>query len=549
MLKSLYVKNYAIIDEISIEFDRGFNVFTGETGAGKSIIVGALSYLTKGKADTSIIKTGCDKTIIEGVFTVDDFMKEKLDEADIDYDDEIIVRRTISRDNHNSIKINQCSVTLGFLVDLFDEHIDIHSQKDSQYLLNKKNHLVLLDKYVNEPGLLNTYHDQYREYRDCLDQYNDLKNNTYNEADLDYYRFDLKELEDADLSLDEENDLIQKENRYKSSEKYLTMLNSCISLYEGDNGAKENLNQIIKELNIEDNTIEDIRNNLEDLYYRINDETDRLKDILASFDEDDLNIEYIEERLYTYSRLKRKHNTDVQGLIKKKEELQEKIRFFEDKDMILDEKKRKVDELYHIASETASRIHEARVSKSSELERKIVEQCDDLMLNNVEFKVNIQKTDLGTNGIDDVEFFISLNKNQELRPLKNIASGGEISRLMLALKTVFTGLSDTALVVFDEIDTGISGKTGLSVGIKIADIARLTQVIAITHLASVAACASSHFYIYKNDDENGTRTAIKLLDHDEIINELAYISSTDNSQVALEAARELYESAQESVRK
>ena len=178
MLKSLYIKNYAIIEELELSFSDGFTVFTGETGAGKSIIVGALSYLIKGKADPSVIRRGADKAIIEGIFSIEDYMKEALDEADIDYDDELIIRRVISADNHNSIKINQCSVTLAFLTSLFEEHIDIHSQKDSQYLLNKKNHLTLLDRYVKQEDLFDQYRTSYREYKKADSQYKELLNNT-----------------------------------------------------------------------------------------------------------------------------------------------------------------------------------------------------------------------------------------------------------------------------------------------------------------------------------------------------------------------------------
>lgn len=548
MLKSLYIKNYAIIDELNIEFSKGFNVFTGETGAGKSIIVGALSYLTKGKADTSIIKSGKDKAIIEGVFSLEDYMKDILDEADIDYDDEIIVRRTISNDNHNSIKVNQCSVTLNFLTELFNEHIDIHSQKDSHYLLNKKNHLLLLDKYVNNKELFDEYKKQFNEYNESLKEYNELKNNTYDESQLDYYKFDLKELEDARLSIDEENDLLSKENRYKSSEKYITSLTSSLDLYSSDAGIKEKLYQLIKQLNIEDDVINKIKDKIESLYYDLNDEIDKLDNILNSFNEDELNIEYIEERLYNYSKLKRKHNLTTEELIKKKDDLKQNIQFFEDKDFVLNEKKKHLDELYDKAYKTAEKISEMRFNKGIELEKSIIAQCNDLMLENVRFHIQNNRVELNSSGIDDIEFFISMNKGEELRPLKNVASGGEISRLMLALKTVFTSLSDTILVVFDEIDTGISGKTGLSVGIKIAEIAKNTQVIAISHLASVAACADVHFYIYKENDEDSTSTSIKKLQGEEIINELAYISSSDNSKMAIEAARELYKNAQESIK-
>ncbi|MBQ3295106.1 MAG: DNA repair protein RecN [Erysipelotrichaceae bacterium] len=548
MLKSLHIKNYAIIDELSVDFNSGFNVFTGETGAGKSIIVGALSFLMKGKADTGVIRSGQEKAMIEGIFSIDEDMKAKLDEAEIDYDDELIVRRIISTDNHNSIKINQSSVTLSFLTDLFADHIDIHSQKDSQYLLNKANHLKLLDKYLNDPELLDQYEQEFKNYTQALGEYEELANNTYNEADLDYLKFDLKEIEDADIRQDEEEELQEKERRYKDAEKYLSVLNEAKEIYDGQEGIKERLSYLYKNLTLNDQAIEMIRDRIEELYFSLDEEMDKLKDILSGFNEEDLDIDYIEDRLFIYSRLKRKHNTDVSGLLALKEQIKEKIAFFEDRDFVLGEKKKQVDALYNKAYETALRIHEIRREKALLLEKEVVDQCLDLMLNNVNFKVQFTENKLSRNGIDDVEFYISLNKGEELKPLKNVASGGEISRLMLSLKSVFTSLSDTSLIIFDEIDTGVSGKVGLAIGQKMAHIAKNAQVLTITHLASVAACADYHFYIYKEDNSEYSRTLIRRLDEDEIIKELAMISSTDTSEVSLDAARALYYNARESLK-
>ena len=550
MLKSLYIKNYAIIDEITIEFNSGFNVFTGETGAGKSIIVGALSFLIKGKADPSIIRTGHDKAIIEGVFSLEDFMKPMLDEADIEYEDELIVRRTISKDNHNTIKINQCSVTLNFLSQLFGEHIDIHSQKDSQYLLNRKNHLILLDKYAGSDTLLKQYRNAYKEYASAAKEYEELINNTYNETDLDYYRFDLNELDSANIDPEEEKQLNSKEKIYKSAEKYLSVLKSSDELYNGEDGIKEKLSTLFRNLTIDDERINEIKTNIENLYYSLNDEVDKLSAILDSFNDEDLNIEYIEERLYLYSKLKRKYATDTEGLIAKRDELKEKIAFFEDKDIVLAEKKRNCDKLKAEALEIAKTLHKLREAKAISLQNDIIRHCNDLMLNNVNFTVRIENKDnLDNNGIDDIEFYISLNKGEEPKPLRNIASGGEISRLMLALKTVFTSLSETMLIVFDEIDTGVSGKVALAIGQKMSSIAQKTQVLTITHLAAVAACASDHYYIFKNDDEGYSKTMIRKLNLSEIINELAVISSSELSESSIKAAEELYSTAQESIHK
>ena len=547
MLKNLYIKDYAIIDELNIEFNDGFNVFTGETGAGKSIIVGALSYLIQGKADPSVIRAGADKAIIEGVFSVDEYMKASLDDAGIDYDDEIIIRRVINRDGHNPIRINQAQVTLGFLSDLFDQHIDIHSQKDSQYLLNKKNHLSLLDRYSGTDELISTYRKDYEEYRRVFKEYEELKNTTYNEAELDFYRFDLKELEDAKIDPEEEEELLNKEKRYKSAERYLSALNSAIDLFEGEDGIDEKMSLMIRSLNLDDSQIDEVRSSLEDTYYGLQDQLKVLHRILNGFSEDDIDIDYLEERLYTYSKLKRKHDTDAQGLLKKSDELRQRVAFFEDKDFVLAQKQKELDAAYEKAYTQALALRKIRQEKAAELEDKIILECDDLMLNNTSFVIRFQDIPLSANGIDDVEFFISLNKGEELKALKNVASGGEISRLMLALKSVFARLSETSLLIFDEIDTGVSGKVASAIGAKMANIARDIQVLTITHLSAVAACARTHFYIYKAENSGMTTTLIRKLDQEEIIRELATISSADVTDSALKAAEELYRSSQDSL--
>ena len=550
MLKSLRIKNFAIIDDIQIEFEKGFNVFTGETGAGKSIIVTALSYLFKGRSDSSLIRNGYDKAIIEGVFLIDDKnLKEELFKQDIDMEDEIIVKRVIDKDNHNSIKINQSSVTLNYLTDLLSKYVDIHSQKDSQYLFNSSNQLQLFNRYCNFNDKLNEYAILYREYKKINDEYDDLLNNVYNQREIEFFKYDLQELEDAKLDINEEKGLIEKEKLLKSREKYLGVLNNALAIYNNDGGLKESFYELINSLNIQDDEITTIKEKINSLYYDLQDELDKLDNILNKLSDSDLNIEQIEERLFTYSKLSRKHKTDTNGLIALLADLKAKVESFDNREFVIAEKQKQRDSAYNRAYKLAKEISDIRKAKAIELSKDIKKETDDLLLNNCLFKVNIQEKELGVNGIDSIEFLLSMNKGEELKPLKNVASGGEVSRLLLALKAVFVRLSNTDLLILDEIDTGVSGKVGLMMGKKIAMIAKDCQVLCITHLASVAACANQHYYIYKEDIDGKTTTKIRQLDNKQIINELANISSSSDDENALLAAKDLYNKAQEEIRK
>ena len=550
MLKSLRIKNFAIIDDIQIEFEKGFNVFTGETGAGKSIIVTALSYLFKGRSDSSLIRNGYDKAIIEGVFLIDDKnLKDELFKQDIDMEDEIIVKRVIDKDNHNSIKINQSSVTLNYLTDLLSKYVDIHSQKDSQYLFNSSNQLQLFNRYCNFNDKLNEYANLYREYKKINDEYDDLLNNVYNQREIEFFKYDLQELEDAKLDINEEEDLIEKEKLLKSREKYLGVLNNALAIYNNDGGLKESFYELINSLNIQDDEITTIKEKINSLYYDLQDELDKLDNILNKLSDSDLNMEQIEERLFTYSKLSRKHKTDTKGLIALLADLRAKVESFDNREYVIAEKQKQRDLAYNKAFKLAKEISDIRKAKAIELSKDIKKETDDLLLNNCLFKVDIQEKELGVNGIDSIEFLLSMNKGEELKPLKNVASGGEVSRLLLALKAVFVRLSNTDLLILDEIDTGVSGKVGLMMGKKIAMIAKDCQVLCITHLASVAACANQHYYIYKEDIDGKTTTKIRQLDNKQIINELANISSSSDDENALLAAKDLYNKAQEEIRK
>lgn len=542
MLKSLYIKDYAIIDELNLEFENGLNIFTGETGAGKSIIVGALSLLLKGRGDTSVISTGKDKTIIEGVFDIEDKyseIKNILNEEDIPFDGELIVRRTISNDTHSSIKLNQCTVTLNFLTNLFSNYIDIHSQKDSQYLYHKKNQLTTLDKFSNTLNDLKEYENLYNNYIKLNDELNNLVNHEFNEREIEYLKFDYEELNDAELSLDEENELVHNEKIFKQSEEYINLLNNINSLYSGDDAIKEKIDTLINCINIDDNEIQKQKEKLNDLYYGFDDVISNIKSELEKVADDNLDLNYIEERLYVYSKLKRKHKLETEQLIELKDELKTKLDLLANRDKIIEDKTKEVNDAKKLAYEKALSISNKRKNSAKLLEEEVIKEAKDLLLINTNFNILFNEIEMNSKGIDDVEFLISLNKGEELKPLKNVASGGETSRLMLALKTVFAKISDTGLLIFDEIDTGVSGKVALAVGEKMSLISKDAQVFCITHLAPVAAFADNHYFIYKVDDSSSSKTNVKLLSNDEIVNELATISSSEINDSSTAAAIEL----------
>lgn len=542
MLKRLNIKNYAIIKDISIEFSKGFNVFTGETGAGKSIIVGALSCLAGQRADSSVVKTGSDKSVIEGIFDINDKYAALLTDASIDFDDDLIVRRVINKDGKNSIFVNDNSVTLNFLNKLFKDDIDIHSQKENFYLLNANNHLRLLDIYAEDRDILEEYHELFNVYDKRKKEFDSFLEEDFNLRDLDYFKYSLEEINNANLSIQEEEDLLNREKYYKSFKKDMERVRMALSLYNDDRGIKDLLYELRRSI-ADNELLKSSYDVINDLYYSLEDEMNNVSNTFESFDLSEEEINHIEERLYEINRLKRKYQTDIKGILELKAELIIKINKFEDRENYIQKETEIIEKLKEKAFKKAKDLSKIRKEKALQLEKNVIKELHDLLLSNVQFKIDFQDKNMSFDGIDDVEFMISLNAGESLKALNKVASGGEISRVMLGLKTIFTRLNNTSLVVFDEIDNGVSGKVAFTVGKKMHDIAKDTMVIAITHLAPVAAFADNHLYIYKSDSDGITSTTIKKLNDEEIISELAMISSSIINGQTKTAAQELVERA------
>ena len=541
MLKNLYIKNFILIDSINLQFNDGFSVFTGETGAGKSIFIDGISILTGSKMTTSMIKQGCNKAIIEGEFSLTDEIKEKLNEAGFD-DETLIISREINQEGKSSTRVNQRACSVSFIKDLLADYVDIHCQHDNQYLLNNKYHLDLLDKYCSNDSLLQQVNYLYKQYMQLQNEYDKLNNTTFSLAQLEIIKYQLDELENANLSKMNEDEEISKQlKEFAALEKNQKIIDQLYDLFESDDGIISKLyqfNKLTDNLSNFDSIKEEIHNIL-DCYYAINDDFDSIKSKMKESVIDENTLNELNERLYLLQRLKRKYNTSLAGLIQLKNQLKQQLQQYDDRELILDQLSKKIEIAKQNYLEKANLLHDIRCNKSNELSEKIMEQLKDLSLPNAVFKVDITADQLTNKGIDRVEFLISMNKGVSLSPLNKVASGGELSRLMLGLKVIFANLQGSKLVIFDEIDTGVSGKVAFNIGVKMAQLSKDIQVFAVTHLSSVSACGKYHYLISKDSNDTTTTSNIVLLDKQQRIQQLAILSSSNITQSSLSAAEEL----------
>ncbi len=543
MIKSIYIKDFAIIDELRVDLNDGLTVFIGETGAGKSIIVGAISFLNAQRADASYVRKGKDKAIIEGVFALNDKIKAQLDEAEIEYDDDLIVYRTISKDGKSTIRVNGHTATLNFLSELLKDEIDIHSQKDSQYLLKAQNHRQLLDLYMDDDKLIKDVSLAYDNYKRLNDEYTSYLEQNDNENDIEYFKYQIKEIEEASLSVEEEEELLQFEKRYRTFQKSIDHLSEAIKLYDGDDGIGAKLYQSVKELDIDDDEIKDISDKINDRYYELEDLYADLRSILKKIDisEDEVNAN--QERLFTINRLKRKYKGSIIDILKLKDELKGRIEAFEDRANVLKHYEEAIKKALKEYDDISDKLHQKRLEASIRLREDIIKEMDGLELRYFDFKVELKEAAISRLGKDDVSFMIATNKGEDLKPLVKVASGGEMSRILLGLKAIFTKISGVDLVIFDEIDTGVSGKAALAMGLKMKKIAQNAQVLVITHLAQVAAFADMTYFVSKDDQDGHTASKIRLLSDEEKIIEMAMMASASSDEAALDAAKALIDKA------
>jgi DNA repair protein RecN (Recombination protein N) len=548
MLQSLYIKNYILIDELRLEFKPGFSVFTGETGAGKSILIDAIGLLMGDRFSSDLIRHDTDKSILEAVFLtnnhhVESILKEYGFERD---SDELIITRELTRDGRSTNRLNNRSINVNVLKELSQYLIDIHSQNDTQYLLNNKYHLSLLDAYNPNIELMNEVKELYHNYDHLKKELSNKEKNEFNPDDLEFLEFQINEINQANLEVNEDIELESKQKIMMSFEKISTRLKSSLDLLDENDGVSVKLHDSLKQLHYIDeiDDIKRITEDIQELYYVLQDKIGELKITYSSlsYDEDVFNM--LQDRLFLINRLKKKYGKSIELILNQKQLFIERINLIQNRQEILDELKLRVEASYTAFYNKALLLSDFRKNQAKSLKMAIVKEIQELYLDKAQFEIEFKEASASSFGIDSIEFLISMNPGESLKPLIKVASGGELSRLMLGMKVIFNQLQKIETVIFDEIDSGVSGRVATAIGQKMSRLSKSAQVFSVTHLGQVAACSHCHYYVSKNQTSSLTQTNINELDLAGRINELSMISSGTLNPASIKAAEELFKTNQ-----
>jgi DNA repair protein RecN (Recombination protein N) len=565
MIEKLYIKNYLIIKESEIEFSEGLNILTGETGAGKSIILDALSLILGERADYSIIKDDKDKLIVEGYFRfrenrdVDFFLKSNDIQG---FDNTVIVRRELQKKGISRNFINDTPVTISVLKEFGEMIIDIHSQNEHQSLLKKENHIGILDEFISERNVFNEYKVKYDEYKKLVNDYQNLiqKKNSIIEK-KEFIEFQLREINNVNPKLNEDIETEEILNRLENTENISLALRNSINLLTGnDNNIISGINQVIKEIkkiSVYDKSFENDINELGNILILLKEIERNFSEYINNINFDPAYIESLRERSGQLQFLKKKYRLSVNELLEKAKELSDELSQVENFDFEIEKTEKIIEEEKKNLFSLAIRLSELRTAAGEVMKKAIRKQFKDVGLDNADFKVNIQnnkdntdefftanikgkKISLNNNGIDDIEFLVITNKGEEFQPLRKIASGGEISRLMLSIKSSLSNKDKIPILVFDEIDAGISGRIAEKVGKVLKTLAKSHQLISITHLPQIAAYSENHLSVSKSVINDETVAGIKKLSEKEKIEEIAKLLSGEIiSEASIKTAKEL----------
>lgn len=550
MLQELSIKDFAIIDEIQISFQPKMTVLTGETGAGKSIIIDALGLLAGGRGSTEFIRKGEKKAVIQGLFTLprEANTYNILEEYGIDSEDgQIILQRDLYRGGRNICRINGMMVNLATLRKVGETLIDIHGQNEHQELMKPENHIDLLDEYDKKTSeLRNQYQVVYQNYR-RLKLSMEKK-----EADekawaqrLDMLNFQAKEIGEAGLKINEEDELVEEKNKLDNFQAIHDALELSYQILSGEKiDVVGNLGNAMNELSdVSDlsENLQEINTKISDAFYSLEDVARDISDELDSMEWNGERLNEIEERLELIHQLKRKYGDTIEDILHYHSRIVKELREMENAEQNSEKQERQLSEALEKVKELAIKLSKQRKKSAKKLEKMIHEQLSALYMDKAVFEVKfLNNSKLYSKGIDKVEFYIQTNPGEEMGPLAKIASGGELSRIMLALKTIFSQKMGVTSIIFDEVDTGVSGRVAQAIAEKISQISNNSQVLCITHLPQVAAIADNHYYISKSVNDGRTETSLEELDEKQKIREIArMLSGSEITELTLKHAEEL----------
>ena len=549
MLQQLYIKNFTLIDELNIELHPGFSVITGETGAGKSIILGAIGLLLGQRADSKSIKQGADRCVIEAHFDLSRYdLKPFFDENDIEYDDhDTIIRRELTAAGKSRAFINDTPVALTMLKELGDQLMDVHSQHQN-LLLNKQDfQLNVVDILANDSKELEAYQQSFANYQQKTKELNQLREEIErNRQNADFLQFQYEELEAAHLAEGEQEELEQQSETMSHAEDIKT------ALYEADNALNGDEYGVVSQVKSTYNALngickvmpktKELTERLDSCRIELKDIAEEVSQLLERTDFDPAELENINNRLDRLYELEKKYHAEsVEELIEQRDSLKQKLSHIENSDEAVSEMEKEVAQLRSLCTQRAESISKMRQATAQQMRSQLAQRLEALGMPHARFDVSVTQTELGKNGQDNVAFLFSANTSTPLQPVSQVASGGEIARVMLSLKAMISGAVKLPTIIFDEIDTGVSGKIAEKMAQIMQEMGRTErQVISITHLPQIAALGSHHYRVSKEETKNGTVSHMTELSNEERITEIAQmLSGSDISDAAIQNAKEL----------
>lgn len=564
MLKSLEIKDYALIDHTEIEFGRGLNIITGETGAGKSILIDAMSLLLGERASVEVIRKGAQKAFVEGFFDVELNKKVRslLEANEIEFQPDLIIRREISLKGSNRCFINDTPVALTLIKQLGDLLVDLHGQHEHQSLLRNESHIGFLDEYSGNSKLIEEYQVFYKELNKKTSE---LKNLISKEESIkekrEIYAFQIKEIDSVSPSVGEDDTILNELNILENSEKLLELTEEVYTkLYDAEPSVIDLLGETkhkLNQLSGIDKSFLESEGECDSALAIVKELADSLRSYKSKIDVDPKETEYKRERLGAINMLKKKYGGSIENIIEHRNKIGKDFELADNFSDAISKIQSEIKALQKSAGEAAEKISLSRKKSAAKIESEVIKSLNQLGISDSSFKVKISKTEADKDsvdfilfnnkkysysdtGFDEVEFYISTNIGEDVKPLTKVASGGEVSRIMLSLKTILAKSDKLPVLIFDEIDTGVSGRIAQKVGAALRDLASFHQIIAITHLPQIAGMANFHYSVEKKQIDDRTVSSIRQLDENERINEVAKLVSGEVlTKESIESAKQL----------